>query len=174
MASMLRPYSCDSSKKKINSTTILSLLTETLSLTQPNASLSFETFSTLVLTLAESVQVLSGHDKAVTCVAISTELDVAASGSEDGTVNVYTIKEGQYMRTVTPNTAQGPDGSQSPFMVSNLKMSYQGHLVFSGHTKDTHSVHTFTINGHPLHSEIVGHRYGQPTQNVSMAKPVDK
>ena len=117
----------------------------------------------MVLTLAESVQVLSGHDKAVTCVAISTELDVAASGSEDGTVNVYTIKEGQYMRTVIPNTAQGPDGSQSPFMVSNLKMSYQGHLVFSGHTKDTHSVHTFTINGHPLHSEIVGHRYGQPT-----------
>ena len=127
-----------------------------------------------MLILAEPVQVLSGHDKAVTCVAISTELDVAASGSEDGTVNVYTIKEGQYMRTVTPNTAQGPDGSQSPFMVSNLKMSYQGHLVFSGHTKDTHSVHTFTINGHPLHSEIVGHRYGQPTQKFSMAKPVDK
>ena len=74
-----------------------------------------------------------------------------------------------------PYAAQGPDGSQSPFMVSNLKMSYQGHLVFSGHTKDTHSVHTFTINGHPLHSEIVGHRYmAYNTHKFSLDKPVDK
>ena len=98
-----------------------------------------------------TIQVLSGHDKPVTCVAISTELDMAASGSEDGTVNVYTIKEGQYMRTISPRNS-------SNFTVSHLKLSYQGHLVFSGHSKEVHSLHTFTVNGHELHSASVAHR----------------
>ena len=44
------------------------------------------------------IQVLSGHDKSVSCVALSTELDMAVSGSDDGSINVYTVKEGQYIR----------------------------------------------------------------------------
>jgi hypothetical protein len=37
-------------------------------------------------------KVLCGHDKTVSCVALSVDLDTAVSGSEDGTVNVYTVK----------------------------------------------------------------------------------
>ena len=48
------------------------------------------------------VQVLAGHDKSVKCVALSAELDMAVSGSEDGTVNIYSIKEGQFMRFLKP------------------------------------------------------------------------
>ena len=53
------------------------------------------------------LQVLSGHDKSVSCVAMSSELDMAVSGSEDGTLNVYTVKEGQYIRTISPPTYRG-------------------------------------------------------------------
>ena len=48
------------------------------------------------------LQVLCGHDKPVTCVALSVDLDIAVSGSEDGTVNIYTVKEGYYMKTIIP------------------------------------------------------------------------
>lgn len=123
------------------------------------------------------IQVLSGHDKAISCVALSTELDMAVSGSEDGTLNVYTIKEGQYIRTIVPiqiighglnearndinkRASQGYSRSQpiKDFTVAQLQLSYQGHVVFSGHGKQVHSIHTFTINGHHLHSSPIGHR----------------
>ena len=125
------------------------------------------------------IQVLSGHDEAVSCVALSTELDMAVSGSEDGTVNVYTIKEGQYIRTIVPmhNVGSGSGlsdtrdidvrrgqegyGRAQPikeFTVAQVHLSYQGHVVFSGHGKQVHSIHTFTINGHHLHSSPIGHR----------------
>lgn len=56
------------------------------------------------ITTLRPLQVLAGHDKSVKCVALSAELDMAASGSEDGTVNVYSIKEGQFLRTLKPPT----------------------------------------------------------------------
>ena len=124
------------------------------------------------------IQVLSGHDKAISCVALSTELDMAVSGSEDGTLNVYTIKEGQYIRTIVPIQTIGQSLTESrskdvrkgtaedygrgqpikDFTVAQLQLSYQGHVVFSGHGKQVHSIHTFSINGHHLHSSPVGHR----------------
>ena len=123
------------------------------------------------------IQVLSGHDKSISCVALSTELDMDVSGSEDGTVNVYTIKEGQYIRTLEPintigtgitdskrmDTQKGleicpPSQIIKDFTVAQLQLSYQGHVVFTGHGKQVHSIQTFTMNGHHLHSSPVGHR----------------
>ena len=40
-------------------------------------------------------QVLCGHEASVTSVAISLCLDLAVTGSKDGTVNVHGVKEGQ-------------------------------------------------------------------------------
>ncbi|XP_017480170.1 PREDICTED: neurobeachin-like protein 2 [Rhagoletis zephyria] len=45
---------------------------------------------------------LYGHDDAISSVAIYTELDMVVSGSLDGTVNVYTIQNGQFVRTLKP------------------------------------------------------------------------
>ncbi len=70
-----------------------------------------------------ALQVLSGHDRTVSCVALSLELDAAASGSEDGSVNVYAAREGTYLRTLRP-FAYG-DG----FVVSQMSLSPAGHLV---------------------------------------------
>jgi WD40 repeat protein len=78
-----------------------------------------------VITL-RPIQVLCGHDKSVSCVALSVDLDLAVSGSEDGTVNVYTVKEGYYLRTIIP-----PDPGFY-FTISHLGLSPQGQMVFSG------------------------------------------
>ncbi|XP_010084029.1 PREDICTED: neurobeachin-like protein 2, partial [Pterocles gutturalis] len=48
------------------------------------------------------VQVLYGHDAEVTCVAISTELDMAVSGSKDGTIIIHTIRRGLFIRSLRP------------------------------------------------------------------------
>ncbi|KAL3216983.1 hypothetical protein MRX96_032641 [Rhipicephalus microplus] len=45
-------------------------------------------------------QILCGHDSEVTCVAVITELDMALSGSKDGTVNVHSVREGHFLHTL--------------------------------------------------------------------------
>ncbi len=72
------------------------------------------------------LQVLGGHDRAVTCVSLSLELDAAASGSEDGSVNVYAAREGLFLRSVRPFSYG--DG----FVVAQLALSSAGHLVSCG------------------------------------------
>lgn len=69
------------------------------------------------------VQTLYGHDKPISCVAIMTELDLAVSGSLDGTVNVYTIEEGQYVRTLYPLGCTG-----LKIEISFITISYQGNF----------------------------------------------
>ncbi|TMS11025.1 Neurobeachin-like protein 2 [Larimichthys crocea] len=70
------------------------------------------------------VQVLCGHDQEVTCVAISTELDMAVSGSKDGTVIVHTVRRGQFLRTLRP-----PGDSCVPAQISELQVGMEGHIV---------------------------------------------
>ena len=84
---------------------------------------------------------LYGHDKPVTCVGLSTSLDMAVSGSLDGTVNVHTIKEGQYIRTVEP-PQRGIER-----IITHLTLSDKGHVVFTAEEKDNFSMHVYTING---------------------------
>ncbi len=67
---------------------------------------------------------------------------MAASGSEDGTVNVYTAKEGQYLRTLRPNP--------SAYTVSQLALSPHGHICIAGHTRSAHSLAVFNVNGRPV------------------------
>jgi WD40 repeat protein len=48
------------------------------------------------------LQTLYGHDSEVTCVDISTELDMAVSGARDGTCIIHTVRRGHYMHTLLP------------------------------------------------------------------------
>lgn len=104
------------------------------------------------MTQLKAVQVLAGHDKSVKCVSLSAELDMAVSGSEDGLVNVYSIKEGQFLRSLKPPS------QQMDFVVSRLTLSLQGHVVIGGHSRDMHSLHVYTMNGRLLQSKMVLHR----------------
>uniref|UniRef100_A0AAG5CUG9 DUF4704 domain-containing protein n=1 Tax=Anopheles atroparvus TaxID=41427 RepID=A0AAG5CUG9_ANOAO len=99
------------------------------------------------------VHTLYGHDDAVSCVAIMTELDIVVSGSLDGTVNVHTIKDGHFLRTIKPNGCTG-----TRIEVSYITLSYQGHIAFSALDDTSHSVHVFSINGVSLGSKYVSGR----------------
>ncbi|XP_053323151.1 neurobeachin-like protein 2 isoform X2 [Spea bombifrons] len=99
------------------------------------------------------VQVLYGHDDEVTSVAISTELDMAVSGSKDGTIIVHTVRRGQFMRCIKP-----PCESTLPLTVSHLAVGFEGQIIFQsiieGRTslKDKFALHLFSVNGKHLSS----------------------
>ncbi|XP_039972847.1 neurobeachin-like protein 2 isoform X6 [Xiphias gladius] len=94
------------------------------------------------------VQVLCGHDQEVTCVAISTELDMAVSGSKDGTVIVHTVRRGQFLRTLRP-----PGNSCVPTEISELQVGMEGHIVVQtsleerSNRKGKYSLHVYSVNG---------------------------
>lgn len=99
------------------------------------------------------VQTLYGHDSAVTCVAIMTELDMVVSGSTDGTVNVHTIREGQYLRTLHPVGCVDPQAD-----VAFLTLSHLGHIAFTANDQASNSVHVYSVNGVHLGSKYVSGR----------------
>lgn len=96
------------------------------------------------------LQVLYGHDKPVSCVGLSASLDMAVSGSLDGTVNVHTIKEGQYIRTLEASTAGS--GRIGGIIVTQLWLSERGDVVFATEEKDG----TFSIAAHAINGQLVG------------------
>ncbi|XP_039377605.1 neurobeachin-like protein 2 isoform X7 [Mauremys reevesii] len=99
------------------------------------------------------VQVLYGHDAEVTCVAISTELDMAVSGSKDGTIIVHTIRRGQFMKSIKP-----PCESSLPATVSNLAVGLEGQIIVQttvagrSSLKDKFALHLYSVNGKHLSS----------------------
>uniref|UniRef100_A0A671LZW7 Neurobeachin-like protein 2 n=1 Tax=Sinocyclocheilus anshuiensis TaxID=1608454 RepID=A0A671LZW7_9TELE len=102
------------------------------------------------------VQVLCGHDQEVACVAISTELDMAISGSKDGTVIMHSVRRGQYLRTLRP-----PCESCFAAPVAHLEVGMEGHIVaqtvMEGRTagKEKYALHVYSVNGTLLASETL-------------------
>ncbi|XP_033848417.3 neurobeachin-like protein 2 isoform X3 [Acipenser ruthenus] len=102
------------------------------------------------------VQVLYGHNDEVTCVAISTELDMAVSGSKDGSLIVHSVRRGQFMRTLQPACERS-----LPVTISDLVVGLEGHIVtqtiLQGRStvKDKFSLHLYSINGKLLASVVL-------------------
>ncbi|XP_054646367.1 neurobeachin-like protein 1 isoform X2 [Dunckerocampus dactyliophorus] len=100
------------------------------------------------------VQVLYGHTDEVLSVSISTELDMAVSGSRNGVVIIHTVRKGQYVRCLRP-----PCDSSLPPSILHLAVSWEGHLLV--HTslegkatlKDKNALHLYSVNGKHLCSE---------------------
>ncbi|KAM5291942.1 neurobeachin-like protein 2 [Ctenodactylus gundi] len=96
---------------------------------------------------SKPVQVLYGHEAAVSCVAISTELDMAVSGSEDGTVIIHTVRRGQFV------AALRPPGATLPGPVSHLALGAEGQIVVQSSSWErpgaqvTYSLHLYSVNG---------------------------
>lgn len=87
------------------------------------------------------LHILHGHDDEVVCVAASSELNTIVSGSRDGTAIVYTLRSGQYMRSLRQPAGLGVDA---------VALSSAGAVVL--YARADNSLHVFTIN----------HRHGQP------------
>uniref|UniRef100_A0A8D1SIS5 Cytochrome P450 family 20 subfamily A member 1 n=1 Tax=Sus scrofa TaxID=9823 RepID=A0A8D1SIS5_PIG len=101
-------------------------------------------------------QILYGHTDEVLSVGISTELDMAVSGSRDGTVIIHTIQKGQYMRTLRP-----PCESSLLLTIPILAISWEGHIVIYSSIeerttlKDKNALHLFSVNGKYLGSQVL-------------------
>ena len=74
------------------------------------------------------VHILYGHTECVTCVDLSVELDLVVSGSLDGTINIYNLRSGHYIKTLHVKTSQFPD-----LKVMNIKLSEQRHILAYSH-----------------------------------------
>ncbi|XP_077556714.1 neurobeachin-like protein 1 isoform X3 [Haemaphysalis longicornis] len=91
-------------------------------------------------------QVLCGHDSEVTCVAVITELDMALSGSKDGTVNVHSVREGHFLHTLRLP-------GDMPEQVALLSVSHLGFICVHSCPdplallKSGYVLHLYTING---------------------------
>ncbi|NWJ10578.1 NBEL2 protein, partial [Crypturellus undulatus] len=99
------------------------------------------------------VQVLYGHDDEVTCVAISTELDMAVSGSKDGTIIIHTVRRGLFMKSLRP-----PGETSLPVTISSLAVGLEGQIVAQSTVgersslKDKFALHLYSVNGKHLSS----------------------
>ncbi|KAH0452153.1 hypothetical protein IEQ34_019452 [Dendrobium chrysotoxum] len=90
--------------------------------------------------------ILCGHDDIITCLFISLELDIAISGSKDGTCVFHTLREGRYVRSI-----QHPFGCS----ISKLVASLHGRMVI--YADDDLSLHMYSVNGkHIASSESNG------------------
>uniref|UniRef100_A0A5F8H4S1 Neurobeachin like 1 n=1 Tax=Monodelphis domestica TaxID=13616 RepID=A0A5F8H4S1_MONDO len=102
------------------------------------------------------LQILYGHTDEVSCVGISTELDLAVSGARDGTVIIHTVQKGQYMKTLRP-----PCESSLLLTIPNLALSWEGHIIVHSSIeenttlKDKNALHLFSVNGKYLGSETL-------------------
>ncbi|KAJ4757798.1 BEACH domain-containing protein B [Rhynchospora pubera] len=90
--------------------------------------------------------ILCGHDDIITCLFVSTDLDIVISGSKDGTCIFHTLREGIYVRSI-----RHPTGSS----LSKLVVSQHGRIVF--YSENDLSLHMYSINGkHVASSESNG------------------
>ncbi|CAF4138084.1 unnamed protein product, partial [Rotaria sp. Silwood2] len=79
---------------------------------------------------------LYGHTSEVTCICVSTELDLVVSGSLDGTCNIHTVEHGIYIRTL--QLIGDP--------IINLQISNERHILIQTEKDDTH-LFLYSING---------------------------
>ena len=100
--------------------------------------------------LLSCCRVLWGQDSPISCVDLSSDLDLIASGSLGGVVCVHTLRLGEYVQSFRP-----PLMSNKPSGVSKIVFHKHGVLVV--HMQD-YGLHTYTINGVILCSKNAGEK----------------
>lgn len=86
-----------------------------------------------------STKSLYGNQSTINCVAVSSELDLVASGSQDGISMIFTIDYGQCLRILEPT------GDRYDPIV-NLKLSTDRYILLQTQKDDTH-LFLYSING---------------------------
>jgi hypothetical protein len=102
---------------------------------------------------------LYGHDGAIRSVAINAELDTIISGSDDGTLLVYSLREGTYIRCIDLKNLS----SSSPISLINKAETSRSvgwvglskEFIITAWIVETQELCSFSINGHHLASSFV-------------------
>jgi WD40 repeat protein len=82
--------------------------------------------------LLSCCHVLWGHETPISCLALSSDLDVAVSASLGGTICVHTVRRGNFIRSIYLG-------------VSVRSIVLDSHGIFVAHTQDGF-LHVYTIN----------------------------
>jgi WD40 repeat protein len=70
----------------------------------------------------QPVHVIYGHDNSVTCIAVSAELDLVVSGSDDGTVMLHSLRSGRYIRSIVNANCSRTDRDREPAGCDAVRM----------------------------------------------------
>lgn len=133
----------------------------------------WEVFPSRDLPLGEGtpLRTLYGHDDCVTSVSVNIELDVVASGSNDGTVILHTLREGSYLRTILVGTSprnlsdgsihfdshsMGTSSTRFRSRIHWVCITNEGYLVI--YLDEERLLYSYTINGRLLASKDVQER----------------
>jgi WD40 repeat protein len=84
--------------------------------------------------------VLWGHESPISCVDISSDLNVAASGSLDGKICIHSLRRGEFIRSFRPATKS----TSAPVPANKMALDKHGRLVIY---MGDDSLQTYTING---------------------------
>eukprot|EP00536_Pseudo-nitzschia_multiseries_P005147 jgi/Psemu1/303133/fgenesh1_kg.93_\ len=103
--------------------------------------------------------VLIGHESAISCVALSSELDIAASGSVGGRICIHILRTGEFVRSFSPptrttgTTTLPTKESQEAVPVTKIVLEEHGRIVIQ---MGDSQLYTYTINGSCLCSVNAG------------------
>lgn len=100
--------------------------------------------------LLSCCHVLWGHDSPIACVALDSNMDAVASGSQSGRVCVHTLRRGEFVRSFRPPALSKNESAGS---VMKLAVGTEGNLVV--HMGDM-GLHAFTVNAVRLCSVDAG------------------
>lgn len=88
-------------------------------------------------------RVLVGHDSPITCLAMNSELDVAASGDATGRICIHKVRRGEYIRGIQPHTILKSSVTE-PGAAVKIVLGSNGILVVHMHDQ---GLHTYSVNG---------------------------
>jgi len=81
--------------------------------------------------------VLFGHESAISCIALSSELDITVSGSIRGHIVIHTLRTGEFVRSFSPSL-------NCDVHVTKIVLEEHGRIVIQ---MGDRRLYTYTING---------------------------
>ena len=84
------------------------------------------------------MHILYGHDDGITSVDVSIELDMVASASIDGTINIHTLKKGYFVKTIS-----FLNENISRFLSLNVRISNQRNILVYTHAIAKNQTNTY-------------------------------
>lgn len=134
---------------------------------------------------AHPLQVLYGHNDAISTVALSAEHDVVLSGSADGTIIIHTLREGIYTRSIVVDSTKAvfsenipvnstgltripslvpEDSSTARQQTSSKRVTWIGYSSTEGliiaYCADDNLLCTYTVNGRLLAQKEIDETLG--------------
>lgn len=105
--------------------------------------------STATSKIVQLVHVCFGHQAPITCISVSSDLDVVVSGSQDGTICVHSLRRGRYLRKIHARhfylQKKYYDATRAQKSVGIRKIALDRHGKIIVHLNDG-MLHSYSVN----------------------------